>query len=391
MQHNFDDTFDALLHRAAARRAGSDVLPERHEHLDAQSISAFVENALPDTTRVRFAAHLADCSDCRQILVNFASIQEAEAVEVAETIPAAPKTRPSWFADWFTLPNLAYAAAALTILFIGVFGFVAFRAKQETITPTVALVETEETEAKREERRRAARAPEPTPEPTPQPTPEVQIDVPANSAADNANSAQNLNQNVPEQSPNRGLPPSVVATRGGQGNAAETASPRREPEAAAPRETPRSSATQQQSQTLAAANTSATGNPVGSATPTPMRAANPPADATAVFGAANSANSNRTGDAQSNQAEAPALANQNRTERAAPTSRSLAVKTVGGKTFQKLAGVWRDAAYNGQTIVNVGRGTNEFKKLENNLRSIANGFASETVIVVWQGKAYRIR
>jgi hypothetical protein len=385
MQHDFDNTFDALLHRAAARGA-SDVLPERADHLDAESVSAFVENVLPDTTRIRFAAHLADCSDCRQILVNFASIQEVEEIEIVEAVSAMPSNRRGWFADWFALPNLAYAAAALTVLFIGVFGFIAFQSRQETVAPTVALVETE-TEEKLEEKRRSARAQAPQPEPTPEPTPEIQTDASTNPAADNANLAENLNQNVSEQSPNRGLPPSMLATRG-QNNTTEQ--PRRGTETA-PRETPRPAAAEQQSQTLAGANNPATGNAVGSATPTPMRSTIPSAGAAAVLTTPNSANSNKAGDAELNLPETPAINSRAATGRAATKPNSLAVKTVGGKTFQKLGNVWRDPAYTGQTTVDIARGTDEFKKLAGGLRSIANGFAGETVIVVWQGKAYRIR
>jgi hypothetical protein len=45
----------------------------------------------------------------------------------------------------------------------------------------------------------------------------------------------------------------------------------------------------------------------------------------------------------------------------------------------------------GQKTTNVSRGSDEYKKLDAGLRSIADSFSGETVIIVWQGKAYRIR
>ena len=144
MQHEFDNTFEALLRRAATRNS-REVLTENAAHLDADSLSAFAENVLPDITRAHFAAHLADCSDCRQILVNFATIQEAEESEIVETKAATP-AQPTWnerFARWFALPNLGYAVAVLTVLFVGVFAFVALQSRQQKPAEIAAQIESE--------------------------------------------------------------------------------------------------------------------------------------------------------------------------------------------------------------------------------------------------------
>ncbi len=65
-------------------------------------------------------------------------------------------------------------------------------------------------------------------------------------------------------------------------------------------------------------------------------------------------------------------------------------RTVAGKPFRRENSVWYDAGYNGQGTINVRRGSEEFKKLDADLRSIADGFGG-TVVVVWKGKAYRIQ
>ena len=65
-------------------------------------------------------------------------------------------------------------------------------------------------------------------------------------------------------------------------------------------------------------------------------------------------------------------------------------RIVGGKTFNNRDRAWYDSAYKGQATINVRRGTDEFKKLDSGLRSIANNLGG-VVVVVWKDKAYRIQ
>lgn len=382
MQHEFDNTFESLLRRVASRN-GDEVLPENAAHLDADSLSAFAENALPDMTRSRFTAHLADCSDCRQILVNFASIQEAEESEIVET-KVASAAQPTWserFVRWFALPNLGYATAALTVLFVGVFAFVVLQSRQQKPVEIAAQIETEEEKA--EKKLRSTRTQPVQPEPTIESTPEVLPDAANLVDLGNANSAENSNQNA-DQSPNRGLPPSYRVIQG-QANGTETAR-QREPES--PRESNRTANTSN-SAPGGSANTLA-------AQPTPAANANPPNGKTAALAAPSPTNQTnveeKTRDEAPTQiAGAPAVETQSNRARPAATNRNATARNVGGKTFQNLDGVWRDNAYSGQTTVMVARGSDEYKKLNGGLRSIADSFRGETVIIVWQGKAYRIR
>ena len=384
MQHEFDNTFESLLRRVASRKAG-EVLPENAAHLDADSLSAFAENALPDTTRAQFTAHLADCSDCRQILVNFASIQEAEESEIIETKAVSP-AQPTWserFTRWFALPNLGYAAAALTVLFVGVFAFVALQSRQQKPAEIAAQIETETEEEKAEKKLRSTRTQPVQPEPTIESTPEALPDAANLTDLGNTNPVENSNQNA-DQSPNRGLPPSYRVIQG-QANGTET--PRqREPES--PRESNRSANT----------SNSAPGGSTNTlaAQPTPPANANPPSGKVVALAAPSPTNQTNVeekagDDARSQLAEAQALKTESNPARPAATTRNAAGRTIGGKTFHNLDGVWRDAGYNGQTTVMIARGSDEYKKLDGGLRSIADNFRSETVIVVWQGKAYRIR
>lgn len=384
MQHEFDNTLAPLLRRAAQNRG--DVLPENDEHLDADSISAFVENALPAAAHERLAAHFADCADCRQILAIFALTEPAEETETVEEKPVVTvsPTFGERLRRWLALPNLGYAAAALTVLLVGVFGFIAFQSSQKTEAPQIAQTQLDEIEKEDERKRRSARIAAPPPEQTPENTPEPAPESQANSSdLNNANLSGDSNQSN-EQSPNRGLPPSYRAIQG-QNNSSETV-------AATRRELPD---TPKETSNRAAANVSNTATAGNVAQPSPNAAAKPSPErmTTAVAAATNNSNAQKTVQSEKTRvAEAQIL--QNRADKSAAATNAkkpIAARMIGGKTFQNLDGVWRDQLYSGQAVIDVARGSDEYKKLDANLRSVADNFAGATVIVVWQGKAYRIR
>jgi hypothetical protein len=69
---------------------------------------------------------------------------------------------------------------------------------------------------------------------------------------------------------------------------------------------------------------------------------------------------------------------------------TTAVKRIAGKTFEFKQGVWYDSIFDGRPTINIRRGTSEYKKLDRNVRSIAESLAG-TIVVVSNGKAYRIQ
>src|SRR5260370_26381316 len=97
-------------------------------HLDADTLSAFIEGMLPEHERAQCLAHLAECSRCREV------------VFLAQDTPAAPPAvvhvptpvRPRWFRPQ---PHLA-AAAVVCVALLG--GWLYFRSK--TGTPPRELV-----------------------------------------------------------------------------------------------------------------------------------------------------------------------------------------------------------------------------------------------------------
>ena len=65
-------------------------------------------------------------------------------------------------------------------------------------------------------------------------------------------------------------------------------------------------------------------------------------------------------------------------------------RNVGGKTFEMRSGVWYDSAYDGGGTKDVKRGTEKYLKLDEGLRNIANSLGG-TVVIVWNGRTYKIK
>lgn len=76
------------------------------QHPDADQLSAFAENVLPDHERLEALAHLAECRDCGQIVF---LAQRAQEVQTPQ--PHALPGRTGWLRNWH---NLWPVAAALT-------------------------------------------------------------------------------------------------------------------------------------------------------------------------------------------------------------------------------------------------------------------------------------
>ncbi|MDI1242713.1 MAG: hypothetical protein PSX80_12425, partial [bacterium] len=81
---------------------------------------------------------------------------------------------------------------------------------------------------------------------------------------------------------------------------------------------------------------------------------------------------------------------QNFPNRANNTSELFEERRVSGKGFQRRNNVWYDNSYRSGATTNIRRGTEEYRKLDSGLRSIAESL-NGVVVVVWSGKAYRIQ
>lgn len=396
MALDFDKEMDFLLRNTARKGdflSGKDLTDN---HLDADDLAAFSENALPQTTRTAYVAHLADCDSCRTILSNFILMNEdaeesSASVTASENIVVSEKqTWGEWVGGLFSLPTLGYATAALAVLFIGTFAYINFQGNKSSQVAVVQPAEVGQAE-QRPQRQNPAPAPTQAEEQevaAAEPTPE---DV-------NANTMVAIDTSpTPNASSGDNLPPSVRATRGEASNN----------RTAAPADTTLAR-NNQANNSVAAGNTAAPA--VVQATP----AAESRDEAKIAVDDVAKKREEQAKDAKADSLErdkesvavtsAPptSVADINTARRsakpaAAPSATGqmrepvLPPRTVGGKTFRKRGSVWIDSAYGSQAITNVSRGSDEYKKLDAAVRSIADNFRGETVIIVSQGKAYRIR
>lgn len=404
MASEFDNEMDFLLRQAAQR---TDFAPDSRgesAHLDADELSAFAENALPQSARPALVSHLSDCNSCRQILSNLILLNE-RALEETAAITESEKNliavKPSWlnsFKKIFAFPTLGYATAALAVLLVGSFAFVALRGIQKNDSVSVARLELEQNETQEAKKRASVHAPAAAKDEQVEPKQEEQ--VPAATPDSNMETLVESSTPTPTENEAKSLPPSLRATLGNSRNTASSnlaAAQRNEVSAANSsnlNSLDNTSATERQ---LPAPVAGAITQPATSAGETARAAAPKPQEKakTELRELAKDQEAEMYDDKSDLAGNAPLRAKR-RAASASATSdemnRKVVIETraVGSKTFQKVGGVWFDSAYSSQNATSITRNSDEYKKLDSGLRSIAENLSGE-IIVVWQGKAYRIR
>ena len=394
MNFEFDKEMDFLLrdHLKTERAAGNSLAEPNANtaHLDADDLAAFAENSLPQTARQQFAAHLADCNDCRKTLSSLILINETETEEAAaaETIQVIKPARVSWLESLqklFEFPTLGYATAGLALLLVGTIAFVALRSPNQTQDATIAKIKPTELAPAQPE----AAAPTTA---AVAPTIELKQEQLSKEAAPSSNvetateaAPADISASAQSNSAASAEPPSVRATRDAAGgnnrsdSAANTTAAARENQPAG---------------STASANTNA-----AASTDAP-RARSTSSKPVAV--AETRAPASRPAQPERRDAEAPRKQEREAdkssddmsdiftTARAAPLPSTTESRTVSGKTFQRPFNVWQDSSYKQQATQLVLRGSKDYKKLPAGLRAVAEKLSGE-VIVVWQNKAYRIR
>ncbi len=370
MEHEFDKVMDALL-RSSPKDRGVLVGDDPEVHLDAADIAAFAENALPEKVRLRYTAHFADCGNCRSVLSHLITMNaEADALSAPASVPAATLAAAAepWYRNLFRTPQLAMAMGALVIVFAGLIGYTVLQNSTglgDTASSNSSAPVTTEGRGPMSVEDNA----------------EYSSNI-ATNASSMANSnamiarAANTSANlaVATRPTDSALPASnTTATRGfsreDEAQLAETGPPTPPPAAAAserddagllsrdrftlPAQKP-GIVIQQQSP-----DESVAGIPTQTQAGPSRRAAQ---------------GDNRVYDAQrAKRAEA------------SPTRR-----TVDGKTFDRRDDVWYDTEYRQQLTINFRRNTDDYRKLDQGLRSITDQLPG-TVVIVWKANAYRIQ
>jgi hypothetical protein len=380
MEVDFDKEIDALMRSSGGGRTIT-ISEFAAPHIDADTLNAFAENALPDAARKGYMSHLADCDGCRKTLSSLISMNaEAEPVSAVSTIPAVvAETRVPWYKSLFAVQNLAYGMGALVVLFAGFIGYIVLQNNVGDSAATISQVAEQ----------RQASGPMASDSDTFAANTSTNTAV---SSAANANASTDVSANKQQQ-------PAELAKGAGSNTivgedlaAASkpsdpaittdgiTAAPPPQPAAAAPVTRP------EPKELMSEADKSKDDAKVSDLKVLRQEEQMPSAGNMPNTQAGPSRNTQRD-NRVSNERESA--------KKRAVTSPSLGriaspSKTVGGKNFSKREGVWYDSSYTGQATTNVRRGTEDYRKLDSGLRTIAESLDG-VVVVVWRSKAYRIQ
>jgi hypothetical protein len=398
-----DTQIDILMRRYAKQSAQSRV---GSEHPDADELNAFAEGALPPAARAGYVSHLADCDECRQMATQLAI---AAGVTKNETPASAPLGEKSWWQRlgiFLSPPALRYAAFAVVLVAVVGISFVVWRqpgqkgsdliARNEPNANQVSAVKPAETSGNENT---LARSKEPntgtqqTPSvnlgqeqaeskpfspPPPAKSVEETVDVTekpsiAYAKAPDAPRAQSSPSYAPPppaeiyrtENRSRDAQPSVGASPGG---------PRRNESYEKYKVEDRARAIDQIKEGEADRNQPKAAQSTTSVTKD---------DSKREFGILSESKSAR-------KAKSKDSGEDERAGRAS-TAKAEEVRSVGGRKFQRQGNSWVDVKLKpSMSVKSIARGSDDFNALDSGLRSIAQQLSGE-VVVVWKGKAYRIR
>ena len=374
MEAEFDKEIDALMRGGLSGRSSGGAVSG--DHLAADELAAFAENALPGPARQQFARHLADCDRCRKILSGLIAMNadaEPSASAAAVTAPAPASSAAPWYRRLLLFPNLAYLMGGLVLVFGGLLTYSVLRQG----TDGAASIARSEDQLES-----AASRPEPNS---------------ANSAA--ANTASNSDGYAFDLPPagknqNASARANTANTASSPLSVGSTLAERKEPGrseglvADGAENQPRAAAPAAPAKSLAPPPVTTT-DAVRDKDLLQMRAgATAPAEREKKADAGVANESRQTVDEDAKRSGSVTLQKLEPKAKARP--RVPTSRQIDGKQFNYRNGVWYDADYNSQKTTNVRRGTAEFGKLDAGLRSIA-GKLSGTIVVVWNARAYRIQ
>ena len=389
MELEFDKEIDALLRKTTVASPVSTAAPAS-AHLNADELTAFAENALPDGTRQLYVAHLADCDTCRKTLAGFISIAPeaaSEAAFAADAIPVAAIKIP-WHRRLLAMPNLAYVLGTLVVIFSG---FIGYQVLQNRLGRNAEV-------SKITEQQPVSNSP-------------IVAERPeeySNAATANSNMTTNANSSSPIESVTKSgvevgsasSPSATEEDRVAAGNevarnepSITTAAPQPPPKEAPAVSTERDTKIETEKQAKPAEKDKE--ETIVVTDENTMRRADDQRAMRELQPGAKSAPSRIAGPRQQMTNQNNANLGQNQVNGVSLSARSVtslpsSSRTAGGKTFELRGGIWYDTAYRGGGTKGVKRGTEKFLKLDEGLRNIADTVGG-TVVVVWNGKAYKFQ
>ncbi len=406
MTEVFDKEIDALLRQTAQGEAAfavnnpkSKIQNPKSLHLDADEISLFAENALSAKRRQTAIAHFADCDRCREILSNVIAENAAvETVSTAAPIELFPATIP-WYRRLFAFPNLAYTLGAFVVVFAGIIAFTVVQSVRTTQNAEVSQISERQLNGKGMSSDGEAGIIE---------TPNSNAMMMSNSMSNAAMS--NAAAPLPSNAARSNTSMSNVSTNSAARSSAANSSANSAPAATKPVVSANEFTTDgaQTDSTITSRQVSElpiNGRAVNNFSlqkqeskkdadksdnneTVTVTAPAPKSDQT-VAGAENNSSTADSTTANSNNSVVAKLSAGRRNNRKL-TEETTQTKQISGKTFERKNSIWTDSAYKNQTTINISRGTDEFKKLDSDLRSLAENLGG-IIIVVWKDKAYRIQ
>lgn len=338
-------------------------------HLDADELNAFAENVLPAATRIRYAAHLADCDDCRGVVT-----QLAQSAGVSQRPFPVRTQRNFWnyVSAFFSPAVLRYAVPSLVLALVAGIGFFVYREQQR---PDLVAQRTSS---------------EVQPSNAAQPVPVASVETlnrqqegPSANVASDKSSSTNVPTTKSEQA-GKG----ASSGEAGTGRVEESVTAERHDQAGAAAPPPQVTYAPE---------------PKSDTAPVPSRDEQVGKTAAArereqetgreVEGQRAEADSPKDMNARSvSNLPATKRASQQKNEAMLAKEKTQAdVRSVAGRQFRRDGDTWIDTSYDGRATVVVKRGSEQYRALvadEPQLRSIAESFGG-TVIVVWKGRGYR--
>ncbi|HEU4834131.1 MAG TPA: zf-HC2 domain-containing protein [Pyrinomonadaceae bacterium] len=374
MKQETNNEMDLLLRRLS-RRDDAPVPDGGSNHLDADELSAYAEDALPAPARARYLAHLADCSRCRSLVVQLSS--SAGVVATTETAKVAgPSGLKKFLASLFTPMVLRYAAPALGLIVVAAIGFVVLRREQSD--KLVTQVTNNEQLS--------------TPSPV-EPAAGYSHDGITQSApapGEVAGKQEKTQQAVSSPVPNAAPVVSSVETDVSKNKAVEQSKPEEQPPAVAANE-PRPAKVVPATpldEKAKSVETEASKKEVRDETAiAPQASVKAMRDEREDKDKDNFARTRKAQDSTSARGGASVGGAQS-------SGFMFTPRTVAGRQFRREGGVWIDTAYDSsKDTVTVARNSEQYRALvadEPSIKTIADTLDGE-IIVVWKGRTYRIR
>ncbi len=412
MEFEFDKEMDSLLRQTAKGEKLFAAGNPRGEHIDADEISMFAENALPEKAKPRVRKHLADCDRCRTILSNVIVLNEEEAtvavasipVSISETVVASNEK--NWFQKLFSTRNLAFGMGALALVFAVGIGFIvvqnlsngggdlarsssdegfnnanqAAESKRSASSPAEGLAESEADSRDSDLDGDLAAKDSPLGEDN-NSTGSVESKESADrstgglegkssgrreSLADTKESS--IDEEVALDQPGR----SRSDNRRGNKSIDKTTSAVVEMDDA---DSPKNEKLKDSEKKPNFGKSD-----IISKSPAKPKTVPPPPPVTTRSG---TKRNKKVEERNAQESEDLALSS-------GATAAESTKRQIKGKTFNRKNGIWTDTAYKGQRTTNVKRNTRQYRNLDQGLQSIGNQL-NGTVIVVWESKAFKIQ